>query len=72
GGFGPGGACAVGSPRAAGAPMGGAPAGGQGAEDKEHRAAAYLRGEDIFEVPGENLPPSVIGGAKPRKKGDQP
>lgn len=70
GGFGPGGAAAA-SPMAGGAPMGGAPAGGQQGEDKEHRAAAYIRGEDIFEVPGENLPPSVIGGAKPRKKGDQ-
>ncbi|PSL58566.1 PPE-repeat protein [Saccharothrix carnea] len=71
GGFGPGGAAAAGAPMAGGAPMGGAPAGGQQGEDKEHRAAAYIRGEDIFEVPGENLPPSVIGGAKPKKKGDQ-
>ncbi|MFC5060098.1 PPE domain-containing protein [Saccharothrix xinjiangensis] len=71
GGFGPGAAGAAASPMAGGAPMGGAPAGGQGGEDKEHRAAAYIRGEDIFEVPGENLPPSVIGGVKPRKKGDQ-
>ncbi|MEV8440971.1 PPE domain-containing protein [Actinosynnema sp. NPDC051121] len=70
GGFGPGGASAA-SPMAGGAPMGGAGAGGQQGEDKEHRAAAYIRGEDIFEVPGENLPPSVIGGAKPKKKGDQ-
>lgn len=71
GGFGPGGAGASGMPMA-GAPAG-APAGGQQGEDKEHRTAAYLRGEDIFEVPGENLPPSVIGGAKSRKKGgDQP
>ncbi|MFJ6671978.1 PPE domain-containing protein [Actinosynnema sp. NPDC091369] len=70
GGFGPGGAAAA-SPMAGGAPMGGAPAGGQQGEDKEHRAAAYIRGEDIFEVPGEHLPPSVIGGAKPKKKGDQ-
>ncbi|MFD0202016.1 MULTISPECIES: PPE domain-containing protein [Saccharothrix] len=70
GGFGPGGA-AAGAPMAGGAPMGGAPAGGQQGEDKEHRAAAYIRGEDIFEVPGENLPPSVIGGAKSKKKGDQ-
>ncbi len=69
GGFGPGGAAAA-TPMAGGAPMGGA-AGGQQGEDKEHRAAAYIRGEDIFEVPGENLPPSVIGGAKPKKKGDQ-
>jgi hypothetical protein len=71
GGFGPGGAGAAGMPMAGGAPAG-APAGGQQGEDKEHRAAAYLRGEDVFEVPGEHLPPSVIGGAKPRKKGDQP
>lgn len=73
GGFGPGAAGAAASPFAAGgAPMGaGAPTNGQG-EDKEHRAAAYIKGEDIFEVPGENLPPSVIGGAKPRKKGEQP
>jgi len=71
GGFAPG---APGGAAGAGAPMGGAPMGGAGGgqgEDKEHRAAAYLRGEDIFEVPGENLPPSVIGGAKPRKKADQ-
>ncbi|MBY8851569.1 hypothetical protein K7G98_25900, partial [Saccharothrix sp. MB29] len=54
-----------------GAPMGGGAPGGQGGEDKEHRAAAYIKGEDIFDVPGENLPPSVIGGAKVRKKGDQ-
>ncbi len=71
-GFGPAGPGAGG----AGSPMGGAPMGGggagqgQGDEDKEHRSAGYLRGEDIFDVPGENLPPSVIGGAKP-KKGEQ-
>ncbi|GAA0264617.1 hypothetical protein GCM10010492_77000 [Saccharothrix mutabilis subsp. mutabilis] len=73
GGFGPmapGAGAASGMPMG-GAPMGGAPAGGQGDEDKEHRSAAYLRGEDIFEVPGENLPPSVIGGAKPKKKGGE-
>jgi hypothetical protein len=30
-------------------------------------------GGDLFDVPGENLPPSVIGGVKPTKKksGDQ-
>ncbi|RKT57373.1 PPE domain-containing protein [Saccharothrix australiensis] len=64
----PGGAAAAGAPMG-GAPMGGAGAGGQGDQDKEHRSAAYIRGEDIFDVPGENLPPSVIGGAKPKKKG---
>ncbi|MDU0290240.1 PPE domain-containing protein [Saccharothrix longispora] len=71
GGFGPG---VAGGPAGApmgGAPMGGGAPGGQGGEDKEHRAAAYIKGEDIFDVPGENLPPSVIGGAKVRKKGDQ-
>ncbi|NUT94628.1 MAG: hypothetical protein HOY78_21675, partial [Saccharothrix sp.] len=73
GGFGPmpgGPGGAAGAPMG-GAPMGGAPGGGQGDEDKEHRSAAYLRGEDIFDVPGENLPPSVIGGAKPKKKGGE-
>jgi hypothetical protein len=51
--------------------MGGAPmgaAGRPGEEDKERRSAAYIRGDNIFEVPGENLPPSVIGGAKPKAK----
>ncbi|RAS66875.1 PPE-repeat protein [Lentzea atacamensis] len=66
---GPGAAAAAGAGMA-GAPMGGAPAaGGRGEEDKEHRSASYIMGGDLFEVPGENLPPSVIGGAKPRKKG---
>lgn len=46
----------------------GGPAGGRGEEDKEHRAASYLIEGDLFEVPGENLPPSVIGAVKPRKK----
>ncbi|RAS70484.1 PPE-repeat protein [Lentzea atacamensis] len=66
GGVGLGAAAAAGmSP--AGGPMGG-PATGKGEEDKEHRAASYLIGGDLFEVPGENLPPSVIGAAKPKKK----
>ncbi|GGU57669.1 PPE domain-containing protein [Lentzea flava] len=66
---GPGAATAAGAGMA-GAPMGGAPAaGGKGDEDKEHRSASYIMGGDLFEVPGENLPPSVIGGAKPKKKG---
>lgn len=51
-----------------GAPMGGAPAGGKGEEDKEHRSASYIMGGDLFEMPGENLPPAVIGGAKPKKQ----
>ncbi|ANZ39960.1 hypothetical protein BBK82_31865 [Lentzea guizhouensis] len=60
-----GGAAAAGM---AGAPMGGAPMGGNREEDKEHRSASYIMGGDLFEVPGENLPPSVIGAAKPKKQ----
>jgi hypothetical protein len=60
---------AAGAAGMGGAPMGGAPgAGGKGDEDKEHRTASYVMGGDLFEVPGENLPPSVIGGAKPKKQ----
>ncbi|MBN6039135.1 PPE domain-containing protein [Amycolatopsis sp. 195334CR] len=61
-----------------GAPMGGA-MGGMGAgaagagrggeEDKERRSAAYIQGEEIFHVPGEDLPPPVIGARK--KKPEQ-
>jgi PPE family len=66
---GPGAASAAGAGMG-GAPMGGAPgAGGKGEDDKEHRSASYIMGGDLFEVPGENLPPSVIGGAKVKKKG---
>ncbi|MET9634367.1 PPE domain-containing protein [Lentzea sp. NPDC006480] len=65
---GPGGATAAGAGAGAGAPMGGAPgAGGKGEDDKEHRSASYIMGGDLFEIPGENLPPSVIGGAKVKK-----
>ncbi|MET8762361.1 PPE domain-containing protein [Lentzea sp. NPDC004782] len=66
---GPGGATAAGAGAGAGAPMGGgAPhGGGKGEDDKEHRSASYIMGGDLFEVPGENLPPSVIGGAKVKK-----
>ncbi|MFD4669211.1 PPE domain-containing protein [Lentzea sp. NPDC058450] len=68
-GMGPGGASAAGGMGAGGAPMGGAPgAGGRGEEDKEHRSASYIMGGDLFEVPGENLPPSVIGAAKAKKQ----
>jgi hypothetical protein len=45
-------------------PGGGAPR-SQGAEDTE-RKTAYVQSEDLFDVPGDELPPSVIGG---RKKG---
>ena len=56
----------------AGAPMGGAGAGGRSEEDKEHKSASYIMGGDLFDMPGENLPSSVIGGVKPKKKsGDQ-
>ncbi|WP_086663716.1 PPE domain-containing protein [Lentzea kentuckyensis] len=69
-GMGPGGASAAGAGMGAGAPMGGAPAaGGKGEDDKEHRSASYIMGGDLFEVPGENLPPSVIGAGKAKKKG---
>lgn len=34
-----------------------------GAEDTE-RKTAYVQSEDIFDVPGDDLPPSVIGGRK--------
>ncbi|MEO6087733.1 MAG: PPE domain-containing protein [Umezawaea sp.] len=68
---------ATGAPGTAGAPMGGAPMGGGagaggGAEDKEHKSASYIMGGDLFDMPADNLPPSVIGGVKPKKKsGDQ-
>lgn len=67
GGVGPGAATAAGMGGAGGAPMGGAGA-GKGEEDKEHRAASYLMGGDLFEVPGEHLPPAVIGAGKQKKK----
>ncbi|HEX6343710.1 PPE domain-containing protein [Umezawaea sp.] len=61
----------VGGAGMTGTPMGGAPMGagaGGRQEDKEHKAASYIMGGDLFDVPGENLPPSVIGGVKPKKK----
>lgn len=67
GGVGPGAAAAAGVSPAGGVPMGG-PMAGKGEEDKEHRSASYVMGGDLFEVPGENLPPAVIGGAKPKKR----
>ncbi|GAB3456771.1 WXG100 family type VII secretion target [Actinophytocola sediminis] len=39
---------------------------GQGDDDKE-RSSAYRVDEDLFEVPGVDLPPSVIGGKKPKQ-----
>ncbi|TWP52522.1 PPE domain-containing protein [Lentzea tibetensis] len=71
GGAAPVGPGAAGAAGAAGAPMGGAPGAGRGEEDKEHRSASYIMSGDLFEVPGENLPPAVIGGAKKKKEQDQ-
>ncbi|AXB43209.1 WXG100 family type VII secretion target [Amycolatopsis albispora] len=73
-GFGPRGAAGgPGGPAGMGAPMGGMGAAGagrgQGDEDKERRSAAYIQGEEIFHVPGEDLPPPVIGARK--KKPEQ-
>jgi hypothetical protein len=34
-----------------------------GGEDTE-RKTAYVQSEDLFDVPGDELPPSVIGGRK--------
>ncbi|GAB2808728.1 PPE domain-containing protein [Lentzea nigeriaca] len=65
----PGASAAAGS-AAGGAGMGAGAgaAGGRGGEDKERKSASYIMGGDLFEVPGENLPPSVIGGTKPKKQ----
>jgi hypothetical protein len=60
-----------GGPGSAGSGQGGTGGGsggrGKGADDTEHKSK-YANGEDLFEVPGANLPPSVIGGAKPKKQ----
>lgn len=68
GGVGPGAAAAAGAGSPVGGGPAGGPAGGKGEEDKEHRAASYLIGGNLFEVPGADLPPSVIGASKPKKK----
>ncbi|MFI6027295.1 PPE domain-containing protein [Amycolatopsis magusensis] len=74
-GFGPrgtaAGAGAAGMGGAMGGGMGAAGGRGQGEEDKERRSAAYIQGEEIFQVPGEDLPPPVIG-ARKQKKPEQP
>ncbi|MFI6095728.1 PPE domain-containing protein [Lentzea sp. NPDC051213] len=62
----PGGATAAGGTPGAGAP--GAGAGARGGEDKERKSASYIMGGDLFDVPGEHLPPSVIGAAKQKKQ----
>lgn len=68
----------VGAPagKADGTPMGGAPPMGggaksPGAEDTEHKSA-YVQSEDIFDMPGGDLPPPVIGGGKSNQKGGKP
>ncbi|MGC7101589.1 WXG100 family type VII secretion target [Amycolatopsis lurida] len=63
---GPGGTTGMGGPMGG---MGAAGAGRGGEEDKERRSAAYIQGEEIFHVPGEDLPPPVIGARK--KKPEQ-
>ncbi|MET0132400.1 MAG: hypothetical protein ABW215_02290 [Kibdelosporangium sp.] len=72
--FGPRGGAPTGPAGAAGMGGGamggmGAAGGGRGGEDAE-RKMKYVDGEQIVEVPGADLPPSVIGGAKPKKKQD--
>jgi hypothetical protein len=52
-----------------GAPPPGGMARSAGGEDTE-RKTAYVQSEDLFDVPGEDLPPSVIGGRKSPKGGD--
>ncbi|GLZ27991.1 hypothetical protein Lesp02_01810 [Lentzea sp. NBRC 105346] len=58
-----------------GTPMGGAPMGpmsgaqGQGGQDQE-RSSRYLQGsEGLFVVPGDDVPPPVIGEAPPKRGG---
>ncbi|GLZ30985.1 hypothetical protein Lesp02_31740 [Lentzea sp. NBRC 105346] len=67
----PAGGAAAAAAAGGGAPMGGAPMGGahggRGDEDKERRSPGYIIGGNLFEVPGADLPPPVIGGAKKKK-----
>ncbi|TCO56018.1 PPE domain-containing protein [Actinocrispum wychmicini] len=48
-------------------PMGGAGA-GRGDEDREHAVARYLKGDNIFAIDDEHLPPPVIGGPPERRR----
>jgi hypothetical protein len=48
--------------------MGGMGAGGGRKEDDAERRSKYVDGEQVIEVPGADLPPSVIGGGKPKKQ----
>ncbi|MBP2325041.1 hypothetical protein JOF56_005426 [Kibdelosporangium banguiense] len=67
--LGPRGGGAPGQPGAPGAMggMGGMGGGGRKEDDAERRSK-YVDGEQVIEVPGADLPPSVIGGAKPKKQ----
>jgi hypothetical protein len=40
----------------------------RGEDDKEHKSAGYLKGEQIFEPLGGELPPAVIGERRPKKQ----
>jgi uncharacterized membrane protein YgcG len=68
-GFGPRGAQAgqPGAPGAMGGMGGMGAGGGRKEEDAEHRSK-YVDGEQVVEIPGADLPPSVIGGGKPKKQ----
>jgi hypothetical protein len=68
--FGPRGGAPAGQPGAPGAMggMGGMGAGGGRKEDDAERRSKYVDGEQVIEVPGADLPPSVIGGGKPKKQ----
>jgi hypothetical protein len=50
--------------------MGGMARGGSGGGDKERKSPGYMKGEKIFEVPGDDLPPPVIG--EPQKPKPKP
>lgn len=71
-GFGPRGGTSAGQPGAPGAMggMGGMGAGGGRKEDDAERRSKYVDGEQVIEVPGADLPPSVIGGGKQKKQQD--
>jgi hypothetical protein len=69
--FGPRGGAPAGQPGAPGAMgggMGGMGAGGGRKEEDAERRSKYVDGEQVVEAVGADLPPSVIGGAKPKKQ----
>jgi hypothetical protein len=47
--------------------MGGMRGGGSGGGEQQRKTPGYIKGQAVFGVPGENLPPAVIG--EDRKKG---